>query len=291
MNRRIEPDDARLPFIVLACGRFAPSQVRVRHDPAPRETTDEIESLIAVEWDRRIAEAKAADRLLFNGEMLRYVDHTVVDGGPVTQFRMTVGPTCYRDFVGTNLYNSHRLAEFGWQRFSNPVGTTATLISRDGLICYGRRSQRVAFHAGHVHTFGGALEAADRSADGGVDPFASVSRELCEELGLERGELCDLECVGLIRDRQINQPEMLFEARLALSAAELRRRWQSAEARDEHDDLVTLADEPEAIVPFINTCGLIAPVAVGALLIRGQLKWGAAWLQSACTGLRADVGR
>jgi len=269
-----------LPFVVQACGRFSPAQVHVAYDPTPRRTTPSLESAIAEHWDRQVELAKGTQRVLFNGEMLRYVRHRVSEAAGSSRFEMTVGPTCYRDFVGTNLYGQRWLDEVGWECFSNPVGTTATLISSDGLICYGRRSGRVAYHANHVHTFGGALEMGDRSANGTVDVFASLCRELREELALAPDELDNLACVGLIRDKEIHQPELLFEARLKMSAAGLRERWKSADARDEHEEIVTLADHPDAIVPFIQSCGAIAPVAIGALFIHGRLAWSEEWSEA-----------
>ncbi len=277
-----------LPFVIDACGSFPPETVQVQYSPASRPTTPEIEAAIAVEWERQLELARGTDRVLFDGKLLRYVSHRVCPLGGGETFELTVGPTCYRDFVGTNLFNRHRAEEFGRQRFANPVGTTATLVSADGLICYGRRSPRVSYHAGHVHTFGGALETADQAADGSIDAFASVRRELKEELELGAGDLEGLSCVGLIRDREIHQPEMLFEARLRMTAEELGRRWQSAEARDEHDEIVSLADRPEAIVPFIRSCGLIAPVAIGALFIHGRLAWGEDWFHAAARDFSAS---
>jgi len=246
--------------------------VRIEYDPSSRPTTADLDAAIAAEWDRQLALAKGTDRLLFNGELLRYVRHDVRTSPRGEIFTLTVGPTCYRDFVGTNLFNKHRLAEFGWERFANPIGTTATIVSADNRICYGRRSSRVSYHANHVHTFGGALEIADMAADGRIDAFAAVARELEEELGLRREELHDLICVGMIRDKEIHQPEMLFEARIELTVEELRQRWQTAEAKSEHDEIVSLPDEPGAIAPFIRSCGPIAPVAVGALIIHEKLR-------------------
>ena len=279
-----------LPFVIDVVGQFPPDRLQVAFDPAPRPTTPDLDRLIAAEWDRQMALAKEHDRLLFNGELFRYVDHRVADdAGSDPTFHLTVGPTCYRDFVGTNLYNHHRLAEFGWHRFSNPIGTTATLVTADGRICYGRRSARVAYHAGHVHTFGGGLEKRDRRPDGTIDPFDSLCRELAEELNLRRSELSNLFCAGLVRDREIHQPELLFEAELSLSYGELNRRWETAEARHEHDELVDLNDAPDAIVPFIAACDLIAPVAVGALFLHGRRRWGDRWLNEAANAYRAAL--
>jgi hypothetical protein len=298
------PNDecARLPFVIDVRGEFTPSLVRITYDPAPRPTTPQLERLIAVEWQRQTALARQSDRVLFNGELLRYVRHEVASERPRAMeanqtpsqipnpiLHLTVGPTCYRDFVGTNLYNNRRLGEFEWRLFANPVGTTATLVTRDGLIAYGRRSPRVAYHAGHVHTFGGAFEACDQAPDGSIDPFGSLCRELVEELAVPRDELVDLCCVGLIRDKEIHQPEMLFEAHIKMTATELRHRWQSAEHRDEHDEIVTLPDRPEAIVPFIQSCGPIAPVAIGALFLHGHRSWGESWFRRAASDLGASV--
>lgn len=268
-----------LPFVIDVLGRYPPSQVQTTFSDTPRPTTPELEALIETEWVRQTAVARQTDRVLFNGPLLRYIAHTVgaPADGDAEVFHLCVGPTSYRDFVGTNLYNHHRLGEIDWTLFANPVGTTATLTTADGQICYGRRSSRVAYHAEHVHTFGGALEARDQGPDGSIDPFGSLCRELVEELGVAREELRDLLCVGLLRDKEIHQPEMLFEAGLDLTAEELRGRWESAESQAEHNALVTLADEPGAIIPFLNHCGPIAPVAVGALLLHGLLRWGDDW--------------
>ena len=279
------PATERLPFIIDAWGRFPSAGVRVDFEPAARPSTPQLDALIAEEWDRQVALAKGTDRMLFNGALLRYVRHAIETGPAGDRFCLTVGPTCYRDFVGTNLYTRHRIDEFGWHCFANPIGTTATLLTRDGRICYGRRSMRVVYHAGHVHTFGGSLEAGDRKADGMIVAFASVARELTEELGLSPEETSGLVCVGLIRDKEIHQPELLFEAKLELTADELRSRWQSAEAQDEHEEIVTLDDAPDEIVPFIRRCRLIAPVAIGALFIHGLQSWRREWFDKAAEQL------
>jgi 8-oxo-dGTP pyrophosphatase MutT (NUDIX family) len=272
----IQADDA-MPFVILAYGRFAPERLHLALETTPRESTPKIDAAIAATWDKQLRAAQAAWRVLFNGDMLRYIAHdqTATPDGDALALR--VGPTNYRDFVGTNLFNRHRVDEFGWHRFSNPIGTTATILTTDGFICYGRRSRRVSYHANHVHTFGGALEACDAGPNGRVDAFASVLRELHEELALERSDIREIVCAGLIRDREIHQPEMLFEARVALTADELTARWQTAESRDEHEAIVRLRDDPDAIAPFLATCGPIAPVAVGALMLYGRNCWGAEW--------------
>lgn len=265
----------------MAFGRFASSRLRTDFDPAPRPTQPAIEEMIAAEWDRRVEDARRRNVLLFNGALYRYVAHRLDGAASAASIELVVGDTCYRDFVGTNLHNHHRLGEFPWNCYANPIGTTATLTTADGQIVYGRRSNRVAYHASHVHTFGGALEPSDRDADGRIDAFGSVIRELNEELGLNAGDVGEIVAIGLVRDHEIRQPELLFEADTRLSFTELVARWELARARDEHVELVALPAQPEAVVPFIRSCEPIAPVAVAGLLLFGRRRWGDGWYEQA----------
>lgn len=278
------PDCSRLPFEILAAGRFAPRQVDVRHNPVPRPTTPELDRLIHAEWEIRKREADAQGRLLFNGNLLRYLSH---DAGP-DHFHLDVGPTCYRDFLGTNLYHRHRVEDFGWNRFANPVGTTATLILPGGMLIFGRRSSQVAWHAGYLHTFGGALEEIDRGDGPVIDAFAAVLRELHEEAGLTAADVEDLTCVGLIRDREIHQPELLFEARIRLSLAELFSRWRTAESAGEHVGLAAVEPHPGAIAPFLENYAPIAPVAAAAIFVHGLHKWGPGWFEETAQAWNAS---
>jgi hypothetical protein len=282
-SRRMNSPEDALPFVVVVDGPFAPEDVVISVEESARPTTPRLESLIAEEWERQTALASRDGRRLFNGSLLRYVRHeNVIDEFGQKRLRLRVGPTCYRDFVGTNLFNHHRLGEFTGEQFANPIGTTATIVTADGYLCYGRRSSSVAYHGGHVHTLGGALEAGDLAANQQtVDALAAVLRELREEVGFESEDLVQAYCTGMIRDKEIRQPEMLFDVYTGLSTAELNRRWLRAEAKDEHVALVTCPDRPGAISPFIRQCGAIAPVAVGAMFLHGRRLWGKEWYREA----------
>ncbi|UCG33346.1 MAG: NUDIX domain-containing protein [Phycisphaerales bacterium] len=261
------------PYVILAAERFERSRLRITWTDEPRATTDEIERLIAEQWQRRLAQAQLTGQMLFNGELARYVSHEVADG----KLRITVGPTCYRDFLGTNLYNSHRVDELGWHRFGNPLGTTGLLITADDQIVLGRRSHRVAFHGGYLHTVGGALEMQDIDDPADVDAFAALLRELSEEVGLTAGEITSTRCMGLIRDTDIFQPELLFEVCLSLTASELCARLDHDDANQEHVGLECCPNRPYAIVDFLHAARPVAPVAVATTMIHGMLTWGDQW--------------
>jgi 8-oxo-dGTP pyrophosphatase MutT (NUDIX family) len=247
----------------------------------PRATLPEIERLIAVEWERRTAQAKETGQILFNGGLARYVGHQVGDGC----LQITVGPTDYRDFVGTNLYNNRRVEEFGWRRFANPVGTTALIVSADGYIVLGRRSERVAYHGGYLHTIGGALEARDCADPEHIDAFAAVLRELSEEVKITDAEVTSIECIGLARDTEILQPELLFEVRVSVPADDLCVRLDRTDPQQEHVGLEYCPDRPEAVVDFLHDSAPFAPVAAAAMMLRGSLTWGDEWYGAATAEL------
>jgi len=269
-----------LPYDVLIGGRFSPENISALWTDRPRPTTPRVEELIEREWTFRLAQAARSGARLFDGRLGRYVGHEVVG----RRLTLTLGPTRYRDFVGTNLYHPELAERFGWEYLSNPVGTTATLITADDYLVFGRRSGKVAYHAGFLHTFGGSLEAADLRPGGRVDVRGSLDRELQEELGLRASETATVECSGMIRDHEILQPELLFEVHLLLTRRQLLDRF-AAVGDDEHLAAEACPVHPRQIVPFLRQAAPVAPVAVGAMMLFGAQRWGRGWLTEASESL------
>lgn len=273
------------PFVVQVIGRFGAADVSAAWSDVTRSTDATIESAIDAAWRDKERAAAARNQDLYNGQLGRLIEATVMDGGKLA---LTLGATDYRDFVGTNLYNGHLHATFGDAFFSNPLGTSATVISRDGYLVYGRRSDRVMYHGGCLHTFGGTLEPADRDDARRYDVFAAIRRELREELGVADEEIGELVCTGLVRDRQINQPELLFDAHVRVGRRELLSRFDAA-TDEEHVGFEMCHDEPEAIVPFIERSAPMVPVAVAGMLLHGRYCFGVDWFESACYVLFGDL--
>ena len=273
-----------LRFMVDLAGCFEPGQVRLAWTDEVVPTNPAIEAMITRTWDACLREARARGVELFNGRLARYLRHCIDDG----TLAVDVGATDYAAFLGTNYYNAHRAAEFGWENYANPLGTSATLITSDGWLLYGRRSRRVACHAGYVHTFGGGLEAAEVEPGSRCDVFASVLRELWEELSLTADEVERMACVGLIRDAALRQPELIFDVHVRTTRGQLEERLNASPSAHEHDAIVALRDEPGAAVPFILAHRPIAPVAVGAICLHGLRRFGTAWYEAT---IRALWGR
>lgn len=260
-------------FLVEVFGEFSSSQVRVVWRDEPRPSHTALDALISETWARRRKECEQAGTMLFNGRLVRYLRHRI-ERGVVT---IEAGPTDFREFIGTNWLNHARADEFGWELFSNPIGTSATLITSDGWLLYGRRSRQVACHAGYLHPFGGTLEPRDRRQDGSLDAFASILRELDEELGIRPDELEDLLCLGLIRDCRIRQPELVFDARARPTRSDIAGRLRTEDPDQEHVAVAACRDHPDAILPFIRSTRPISPVAVGALCLHGRRRFGNPW--------------
>lgn len=260
-----------LPFLIDVQGEYRRGRLHVLWRDVPPPVHPELDALIAETWARECERHRRAGGMLFNGQLARYLSHACGPDG----LTLEVGPTDYASFLGTNLYNPHRAEEFGWACFSNPIGTSGTPITSDGWLLLGRRSERVAFHAGFYHTFGGGLEAADRRDDGTLDAFGSILRELREELAVHESEVADLVCLGLIRDPAIRQPELIFDVFIRLTRAQVAERLNLDDAHQEHTAMVACRDDVEAMRAFIRDHQPITPVAQGALHLHARRRWGA----------------
>ncbi|NOS99213.1 MAG: hypothetical protein HOP29_01135 [Phycisphaerales bacterium] len=265
------------PFCVEIAGRFTAAGLVVDGLAIRRRRHAVIEALIEETWKRETGRAEASGRRLYDAPVGRLRDATVTNG----RMHLSLEDTTYREFVGTNLYNAATVSQFSGGMLADALGTSAVAITADGRIVMGRRSERVSFHQGHLHTFGGLLEERDRLSDGRYDVYAGIRREIREELGIGAGAISDLVCVGLVRDASIQQPELLFDASLAVTSVELKRRFEAA-GDEEHVRLEACDDLPDAVVPFIQRSGPMTPVAMAALLLHGKCNWGADWYEGAC---------
>jgi len=275
---------------LLACGPFPPGAVATRVVAQPRPSTPALDAHIEAAWRAAVERAARDGHELFDGDVLRWVRCIVHGAHDPRRLEMIVAPAKYREFVGTNLdpalrpyFGPYPAAELAssvhpWSHFANAVGTSAVIVTSDGVLVAGRRSARVLGYAGCVHAFGGMLEAADAAADpatsGAVDAFAGLERELIEELGVAAAEISEPVLEGVILEPQIWQPELIFHARVARTFAGLVDAWRGAPHRDEHDDLVTFPlapDDPEA---ELRRAAPVSPIGRAALALYWSRRGG-----------------
>lgn len=213
--------------------------------------------------------------MLFNGQLVRHLRHSVENG----TLRIEAGPTDYREFIGTNFANGHRGDELGWELYSNPLGISANVITSDGWLVYGRRNLRVACHPGFVHAFGGAVEAKDCRPDGSCDAFASIRRELGEELQLGDAEIEHVMCLGMIHDVETRQPEIIFDAHVRPTRDAIAARIGQDD--EEHVGIECCRDQAEAVRHFVREVKPLAAITLGAILVHGRLVFGTDWYDRA----------
>lgn len=260
------------PFEVDAIGVFDTSRLQIVWRDEKTAPEPELDRMVEQVWRRELQRARRLGGHLFNGQLVRYLRHELREGS----LRVEVGWTDYARFMGTNYLNWHRGDELGWERYSNPLGVSANVVTCDGWMVLGRRNEKVACHPGYVHSLGGSLEASERQADGRLDAFACMRRELREEAGIEAEDLEEMVCLGIIRDPYVRQPELIFDARLRLTLEEVTRRVHASD--EEHTGVEACRDTGESIETFVRTTQRIAPVAVGALCLHGRRRYGEEWL-------------
>ncbi len=277
-GRAVRTSTEQAPFFVEATERLEPAQLSQSWTEEPRPTTPALDEQIEGTWQEASRAAEAKGRRLYNGELIR----ASAVSGSADGLHLRLGKTCFRDFVGTNIRAALEGAAIDPAHLADPLGVSALVVTRDGYLGLGRRRSELAMHGGFLHTFGGLVEGMDRRSDGKVDIVGAVLRELFEEVRVERDEIGEVWITGVVRDRSLRQPELLFDVSLTVTRHELLRRFDPADPDQEHTALEFVHDEPESILPFLQRSAPVAPVAAAALLLHGRHAWGTEWYDQTC---------
>ena len=248
----------------LHTGDWGPGEVEtVWVDRDGRRAVPEVEVAIDAAWGRATSRPGVH---LFDGPMCRLESFEATSEA----LSLSLSPTSYKPFVGTNLQNPHLADSHGRDVMANPVGVSAALETGDGYLVLGRRNASVAYYPQRVHPFAGALEPRD-----GSSAFGAVHRELREELSLDPQDVV-LRCTGLVEDRALRQPELIFLASTPLDRASVERRLDEVE----HDACWWVAARPDAVRASAADPAL-TPVGVASLLLAGRLRFGEDWFRAA----------
>ncbi len=206
-----------LPFDFLVTGHWRPGQVRATWAEDSRPHIDVVEKVIEQAWSSANAQK---GKKLFDGPMCRLEQWSATPG----VLELTLSPTSYRIFFGTNLSNPGLAGQFGKSALANATGLSAGLMTSDGFLMLGRRNKSVAYYPGRVHPFAGSLEPRDAG-----DVFAAMQRELAEELSIKPDEVQNMHCAAIAEDRSIRHPELIFPVFLSLTRDQVEARLDAAE--------------------------------------------------------------
>jgi hypothetical protein len=263
-------------FFLDVVGKFTRQQIDIAWDDRPRVVPDALDHEYEQTWLAESEQAAKRGASLYNGALCRLIDFSADDG----RLSLTLGPTNFREFLGSNLMRAHLRYVHGPEVLANPVGVSTAVTTADGFLLLGRRSQKVVFNAGKIHPIGGMLDPVE--APNLPDPFDCILQELRTETNVSPDTIDHIVCMGLVRDKRIVQPELVFDARLNIDAATLRRMAAQASDAHEHDNLILLMDYPSSVVTFMEThAEVLTPVATATLLLHGLRHWGSGWFASA----------
>jgi 8-oxo-dGTP pyrophosphatase MutT (NUDIX family) len=235
----------------LVCGRWGVGQVACQRIGSTMRLPADVEAGIERAW--QAAKARLGDRL-FDGPMCRFERFDVQESRLV----LATSVTSYRLFLGTNM--AHPDLPDG-QR-ANPIGVSTALVTADGFVMLGRRSDNVAYYPRRLHPFAGSLEPADD-----LDLFAAARRELHEEVGLTGPDIVELACLGIVEDLRLRHPELILSARTTRTRASVSQSLMG----NEHTEAWNCRAEPAAIRLALNaTPEAFTPVAVAALTLAAR---------------------
>jgi hypothetical protein len=112
----------------------------------------------------------------------------------------------------------------------------------DAFLIAHRRSQRVFEFPGMIDVCGGALEPIESPADPLVDPVATKTSDLEEELGIGVDAIAEIDCLGIARDGLSLKPKVLMHTRLAIASDDIR-----GLSGDEHSALFMVPGDPASV--------------------------------------------
>jgi len=269
-------------FRLTAIGPFAESQVCVEWRDEPRPTNSEIEALIAGAWDRRVEQSRRTGTLCFPGLLCRLIESRVDDRG----LHLVLGPTDYRDMVGTCESHPEIAERFGEDHLAAALAACAVLVSSDGDIVLGRRSPRVAA-GGLLHVCAGHVEPKGHEGETGLpSPFRTVRAEAEEELGIVPSQMHGLVCNGLARILPGLKAELSFTAALDLGTGALTRGFRHGAEDNEHCEAVVVPNRPEDLLDFLSgRQHEITSAGQSSLTLHGAVAFGQDWLERAVAAL------
>ena len=272
-------------FFLDVMDQFERDKVAVTWTDQARATNDSIDEMIEKSWREQTRRAEDAGARIFNGQLCRLISHCCNDG----RLDLTLGPVSFKEFIGTNATQAYIRHLHGAEAMANPLGVSAAVCTSDELIVLGMRSGNMIQYPGRIHPVGGTVE--PPKANGApLDPFKAILDELSEETAVPPDSVSGLLCLGLVRDRNTVQPELIFDCHVDCDVVSLFASASTAPDAAEHSSLVPIRDHPGAVVSFMEQhFSQLTPVAMATLLLHGLRHWGSGWFATARGYLRSVI--
>ena len=252
-------------FEVLCTCAVHEENLSVRYDD--REVT--LPLALAARMDTfwsQLQRNKVPGASLFDGENCRLEQYRLQDGILTLQ----LGKSYYRHTLYSNEYHSDIVREWGEEYLAHTLGVSAVVLSSDNLLMIMKRSERVGEYPGYLDVFGGHINPHTDRQYTIPSPFLAIQSELRLELGIPAGAIRTLYCCGLIKNKQNQKPELIFNALSALSSDTLLQKARHAEEADEFSDILTIPDGRENLHNFMRLNeNTLTPSAQGSIWLYG----------------------
>ena len=273
-------------FFLDVIDQFTPDKVVVTWSDQTRITNDSIEELIEKSWQDQTQRAEGSTTKIFNGELCRLISHNCDND----RLNLTLGPVSFKEFIGTNATQAYIRHLHGTEVMANPLGVSAAVCTNDGLIVLGMRSQNMIQYAGRIHPVGGTVEPPKNNGAACPDPFEAIITEMYEETAVPPESVSGIVCLGLVRDRNTVQPELIFDLHVDCDVVSLFASAATAVDAAEHSSMVPVRDHPGSVVSFMEQhYSQLTPVAMATLLLHGLRHWGSGWFATARGYLRSVI--
>jgi 8-oxo-dGTP pyrophosphatase MutT (NUDIX family) len=273
-------------FFLDVMDQFTRDKVDVTWSNQARITNDSVDELIEKSWIEQTQKAEGVSTNIFNGQLCRLISHNCDN----KRLNLTLGPVSFKEFIGTNATQAYIRHLHGTEVMANPLGVSAAVCTNDGLIVLGMRSKDMIQYAGRIHPIGGTVEPPEDHQAACPDPFQAIIEELHEETAVPPESVDNILCLGLVRDRNTVQPELIFDVHVDCDVVSLFAAAAAAVDAAEHSSLVPVRDHPGAVVSFMEKhFTQLTPVAMATVLLHGLRHWGSGWFATARGYLRSVI--
>jgi hypothetical protein len=204
-------------FELLAVGKFSSSQLIF----IPTERKDFLNEQVAcaVErcWQNELEKAKKSGKLLYNGPISRLEKYSLTNDKLV----LFVSQTDFKESLGTNFFNPHFAKKYGASQLANGLAVCTLLETRDNFFLFPKRSKKVYIAEGYWHLIAGQINSEDFVDGSRISAFNALFSELKEEGAIEKDKISECFCLGLVRDKIWQKPELVFYTKTILSKDEI----------------------------------------------------------------------
>jgi len=253
------------PAEVLLASSMQEADVEVQWDDRPPAYPPEMVAEADRYWHRLCGE-RGVGAFLFDGPLCALQSFHLQSQHLV----LCLGRTSYRYALFANAYCSDIVQRWGREHLPQVLGVSAVVVTSDGTLPLMRRSDAVGEFPGLLDVFGGHIDPEADLLHGLPHPFAAIRNELAEELALTADHLISLRCIGIIRSRCNQKPELIFACQVPVDFPSLLEAGMHARGAGEFVEFLHVADEGATLQGFLRTKRAdLTPSAYGSLWLYG----------------------